>query len=150
MKFNLLGKTTIAVMMLSTLALSGCKSAPVYNVNNSPIITIDDKKITSKNVRNLILRAGLELGWVMNPISDGEIQATLNLRKHSAVVRINYDAKSYSINYVSSSNLSYSDGNIHSNYNGWIQRLDNRIRSKVSGITLEPSYTWSPIGVFKR
>lgn len=50
-----------------------------------------------------------------------EISGALKLRKHVAVVDIPYDTRSYSIKYVDSTESNYADGNIHKNYNGWIQ-----------------------------
>jgi hypothetical protein len=51
-----------------------------------------------------------------------------------AVVDIKYNTKTYSIIYKSSQNLDYDGKNIHSNYNGWIQRLNQAIQSQLSGI----------------
>jgi uncharacterized lipoprotein YajG len=148
MKFNLLGK--ISIILASLALLAGCGTLPVHNVNNSPVLTMDDKPVTMKEVKNAILRSGIELGWVMRPISEGKIQATINLRKHSAEANITYDKKAYSITYVSSSNLKYSNGNIHKNYNGWIQNLDKRIRGKISGITLDRTYAITPLGIIQK
>ncbi|EGV33478.1 putative lipoprotein [Thiorhodococcus drewsii AZ1] len=59
---------------------------------------------------------------------------TLYLRDHMAKVRILYDARRYSIRYQDSSNLKYNPDTktIHSNYNSWVQNLDNAIRSQLS------------------
>jgi len=52
--------------------------------------------------------------------------------KHVAVVDVNYSVKSYSIQYKDSTELGYDGGNIHPNYNGWIQNLDKGIRAQLS------------------
>lgn len=145
MKFNLLGK--ISIILASLALLAGCGTLPVYNVNNTPVLSMDEKPVTMKEVKNAILRSGIELGWEMRPISEGKIHATLRLRKHTAESNITYDTKSYSISYLDSSGLKYSDGKIHKNYNGWIQNLDKRIRGKISGISLDRSYSVTPFGV---
>jgi hypothetical protein len=48
------------------------------------------------------------------------------------VVDIEHDAKSYSIKYRDSQNLNFADGQIHKNYNGWIQNLDKAIRAQLT------------------
>jgi hypothetical protein len=78
------------------------------------------------------MRAGVSLGWQMRPTNPGHIVGTLILRTHTAVVDINYDTAKYSVTYKDSKDLEYDGTNIHSNYNGWIQRLDNAIRSQLS------------------
>jgi hypothetical protein len=56
---------------------------------------------------------------------------TLMLRSHTAVVEIPYSATSFSIKYRSSINLDQSGGNIHKNYNGWIQNLYKGINTQL-------------------
>jgi hypothetical protein len=67
------------------------------------------------------------------------IIGTLNLRAHQAVVDIAYDTKSYNIRYKSSKGLLYGEADhtsgqetreVHKNYNGWIENLDNAIRTQ--------------------
>jgi hypothetical protein len=51
-----------------------------------------------------------------------------------AKVDVKYDTKTYNITYKDSSNLEYDGKNIHKNYNGWIQNLDNGIRAQLSNL----------------
>ena len=60
------------------------------------------------------------------------MKGTLKLRRHVAVVAITYDAKSFSINYVSSQNLLQKGGQIHKSYNRWIRNLEGAIRREAS------------------
>ena len=60
------------------------------------------------------------------------MKGTLELRKHVAAVAITYDAKSFSINYVSSQNLLQKGGQIHKSYNRWIRNLEGAIRREAS------------------
>ncbi len=64
-------------------------------------------------------------------ISLGTIRGTLNIRSHQAVVLIAFKEKEYSINYESSQNLDYYQGQIHKNYNSWIRNLDNAIQREL-------------------
>lgn len=90
--------------------------------------------MTQDDVFKAIARAAGGLGWIVQKQSDGVVQATLNIRDHQAVALINYSATDYSIQYKSSVNLNYdaSEQTIHSNYNGWIQNLDNAIKLQIS------------------
>ena len=55
---------------------------------------------------------------------------------HTAIVEIPYTTKTYSIIYKDSTNLKYDaeKQTIHENYRGWIQNLDNAIKSRLSGL----------------
>ena len=78
------------------------------------------------------MRAGAALGWQMRDDGPNRLVGTLMLRKHTAVVEIPYSARSYSIKYRSSINLDEKDGQIHKNYNGWIQNLTRGINAQLS------------------
>jgi len=69
------------------------------------------------------------LGWVMTPVSPGLVSGRLMLREHTAVVDVRYSATTYSITYKESTGLHYRDGQIHRNYNSWIENLDRDIRA---------------------
>lgn len=123
--------TVVVVASVVALSLVSCRVAPIYNVSNAPI-TAPKADISLSDVEKAIMRAGASLGWQMRPTSPGLIVGTLVLRTHTAVVDIKYDTTSYSITYKDSKNLQYDGTNIHSNYNGWIQRLDNSIKAQLS------------------
>lgn len=120
--------------MVSFLALVGCRSNPVLNIDDSPITA--NGKYQIEDVKKAIIQAGVGLGWKMIENTPGQILGTLAVREHVAVVTITYDKSKYSIKYKDSTNLKYDGTNIHSNYNGWIQRLDQQINAKLSGLGL--------------
>ncbi|HIL87055.1 MAG: hypothetical protein ABGW72_00200 [bacterium] len=126
MKFNLFGK--ISVIVVSLALLVGCGTAPVRNVDSAMI----PGENSISTVEKAISRAGAGLGWVMTKKSDGNIVGKLALRSHLAVIDITYDKSSYSIKYVDSTNLNYSGGEIHTNYNGWISNLQKAINIQLS------------------
>jgi len=80
-----------------------------------------------EEVNSAILLAGAGLGWKMRTVEAGHVVAQLDLRSHQAIVDVIYDQSKYSIVYVSSVNLKETNGIIHSNYNGWVQNLNNAI-----------------------
>jgi hypothetical protein len=126
--------TRWAAVVASVLLLLavGCRgSVPVYNVTDAPVAASKPNPSLDE-VGKAIQRAGAALGWQMKETKPGQILGTLNLRKHVAVVDVNYSVKSYSIRYKDSTELDYDGGNIHPNYNGWIQNLDKGIHAQLS------------------
>ncbi len=128
---NLKFRTGVALADVLTLALIGCRSNPVYNITNTPVMA-SSRSYSTSDVRSAILQAGASLGWQMKEVRPGLIVATLYVRDHMAQVDIPYDRKTYSIVYRDSQNLDYDGANIHSNYNGWVQRLNAAINSRIS------------------
>ncbi|MCG5529934.1 hypothetical protein LRD18_03485 [Halorhodospira halochloris] len=118
------------VALVALMVLAGCRSAAIYNVDNSSINGTEDVAI--EDVEQAIMRAGQDLGWQMDKKEEGHIIATLDIRDHQAVVDIRHNTETYSIEYRDSTNLSYRNGNIHSNYNGWVENLEQRINSNIS------------------
>lgn len=124
-------KTWLTLIGILALALVGCKSNPVYNVEGAPIST-STSGYNLRDVRDAIQQAGVSLGWQMKDVKPGLIVGTLVIRDHMAQVDIPYNRTSYSIIYRDSQNLNYDGVNIHSNYNGWIQRLNGAINAQLS------------------
>jgi hypothetical protein len=113
------------------LGLAACTSRPIQNVTAEPVVVSPGRTATADSVRDAILRAGTGLGWQMRATRPGVVHGTINLRTHSADIDVQYDAKAYSIVYVSSTNLNAGDGQIHRNYNGWITNLNGAIRREL-------------------
>ena len=102
----------------------------IYNVNNATVVT-KSKQPTLTQVGNAISVAGAGLGWAMKPVRSGYTIGILELRNHQAKVGITYTTKVYSINYISSVNLTR-NGQIHQNYNSWVQNLNNAIKRQLA------------------
>lgn len=121
----------IAALAL-VVALVGCNSAPIQNVSQAPAISASGKPLSRDQVRGAIVRAGAALGWQMKDEGPNMLVGSIALRNHSAVIEIPYSANNYSVKYRSSANLDEKDGNIHKNYNGWIQNLQRGINAQLS------------------
>jgi hypothetical protein len=119
------------LMAVSVLAVAGCTTAAIYNVENAPVMVPPGKTVTMNDVQTAILRAGGALGWQITPDTPGHLTGRLALRTHVAVVDIAHDTNSYSIRYRESTNLQAEGGMIHKNYNGWIQNLEKGIRTQL-------------------
>jgi hypothetical protein len=128
--------TAVTLFAAATMAQAGCmRCDPIQNVVDAPVTTPSGKQPTEEQVKSAIIRAGLKLGWQMKESGPGLVKATLLVRKHQADINIPYSASKYSITYTSSSNLDWSsDGQIHKNYNGWIQNLTKGINAQLAEI----------------
>ena len=131
---KILRNSGFGLMIFLAFVLLGC-TQPIRNVTDAPV-TVNKTNVTLDDVHNAIKRAGVVLGWAMKEESPGKMTGTLNLRSHVAVVGITYDTKTYTINYMNSTNLQYDEkkATIHKNYNGWIQNLDNAIRVNLANL----------------
>ncbi|MBT9488859.1 MAG: hypothetical protein IV093_15255 [Rubrivivax sp.] len=123
--------STVAVLA-AVLALTGCNSVPIMNVSEAAVSSASGNALRPDQVRAAIVRAGTALGWQMKDEGTSMLVATLQLRTHTAVIEIPYSSKSYSIKYRSSVDLDEKGGNIHKNYNGWIQNLTRGINAQLT------------------
>jgi len=123
----------IVAFSILLISLTSCRTSPIYNVPSQSYITAQSQ-YTEEDVKKAIIKAGTTLKWSMVAVKPGLITGTLRLRAHMAQVDIIYDLKKYSITYKNSTNLKYNseDGSIHSNYNGWVQNLDNAIKTELN------------------
>jgi hypothetical protein len=122
----------LLVTALVLVSLSGCRTAPIHDLNNQRV----PPGVSAERVSKAIQSAGNSLGWSMTQIRPGMIKGTLYIRDHVAKVDIPYSSRSYSIRYAGSTNLKYDAAKhtIHSNYNGWVQNLDNQIRARLASM----------------
>lgn len=118
-----------AVAVVGTLA--GCaRTAPVEKIH-----TTVAAGYTQDQVKNAILKAGVQRKWIMTQVAPGEIKARQQVRDHMAEVRINYSSTGYDIVYDHSTNLLASGGQIHKTYNRWVENLDKDIQANLSAGT---------------
>ena len=123
---------TIGALLIA-FSLAGCGgTVPLVNVGNTAVTGPAGVPASKELVRKAILRAGTQLGWQMSDETPNMLVATLQRRKHQAIVEIPYTATGYSVKYRSSINLDEKDGMIHKNYNSWIQNLTNAIKTQLA------------------
>ncbi|ROZ79471.1 hypothetical protein [Ramlibacter sp. WS9] len=123
---------TVLATLAIALAVTGCNSVPIQNIDQAPAISASGKPLNREQVRGAIVRAGAALGWQMKDEGPNMIVANIQLRNHTAVVAIPYNANSYSIKYRASTGLDEKGGTIHKNYNGWVQNLTRGINAQLS------------------
>jgi hypothetical protein len=118
-----MNKITGIIVIGLLLLVAGCKTIQMPNYNDLPLASYDTNKSTMLSVEKSIIRAAVSLGWKTKKRAEGEIEATLDIRKHNLVVLITYDKETVSINYVDSTNLKYNGSKIHRQYANWITNL---------------------------
>ena len=126
----------IGALVFSTAALAR-GTVPVMNVENMEATNLGDKPLTAEQVSKAVSSALSARGWSAQKAEGNKIRATYTRGSHSATISVTYTAKAYSIQYLDSSNLKYSQdkgaGTIHPTYNSWIKNLktgiDTNLRS---------------------
>ena len=107
-------------------------AAPILNITAEPI----GQTLSQEQVKKVIMMAALNRGWQLTELAEGQFKAVLDIRKHQAIVRIDYTDSNYSITYLDSTNLKAKNGQIHKNYNNWITNLSNDIKRFAIQISL--------------
>ena len=127
MSFKKISTLVLAVLLATVI---GCRSNPVREVINAPVMTTE--QYTVKDVNNAIVRAGESIGWSMKQVRPGLIIGTIFVRNHMAKIEIKYTKKTFSIYYKDSAGLKYDGTNIHGSYNNWIKNLEHHINLQLS------------------
>lgn len=88
------------------------------------------------------IKAGIvRRGWIVTKDENGQIDATLNIRSHTAKVVIPYNSKEVAIRYVDSTQLDYSEKKgkryIHGNYVKWIRNMQADIQRELQMISVK-------------
>ncbi len=114
----------VVVISAVLILLAGCKSTiPVPQYVDQPVAQYGKEVSTAKDIERSIVRAAASLGWKTKVKSEGEILATLDIRKHQLVILIKHDDKNLTVNYQSSVNLKYDGKKIHRQYANWVTNL---------------------------
>jgi hypothetical protein len=118
----------LAALMLAT-SLAACARTAVL----TPPLTSSFETMPTHEIESAILEGCARRGWVPRRLSAGSLEATLTLRVHKLVVRIDYTKDAFTITYVSSENLQYQKDPagqelVHRNANSWIQNLQKDIQ----------------------
>lgn len=118
----------VLAVIACVLGLTACQqTVPLQQTQST---TIHARSLTV--VKDAIIQAGLERGWMMTPASKGVINGKLLTRDHEVEVRIPYSTTSYQIEYVNSRNMKAADGKIHRKYGQWVRNLDIDIQRRLA------------------
>ncbi len=130
-------KSTIALVLVSVLALAGCRVAPIENISDAPYgvsAATNPAQLTMADYEKAIIRAGTKRNWIFERVDTGHLVGTNDVRgKHKAVVDVKFTNETFSITFKSAQNLNHdaSRGEIHPNYNHWVRNLRKDIQAEV-------------------
>ncbi len=128
-------RLAVLVVTVTLVGLGGCRTAAIQDVTKAPLGVAPGKRVSLPQVAKAIHAAGSDLGWVIEDVRPGEMLGTLNLRKHVAVVTIEYTTSTFDIRYKSSKNLQQQGTEIHRKYNLWVHNLAQRIQQHMGTLT---------------
>ncbi len=121
-----------AGILLCWFVFQGC-TTKINNIKDTPIQSYQGNSLSLPEIRQAIIKAGLQKKWVMEEKKPGEITGRLNPGRYTVEVAIPYSTKNYSILYRNSTGLKANGEKIHRKYKRIINELQNAIRT---GITL--------------
>lgn len=132
-----------AGMLLGMCTLLGIEPAQAATLSDTPRAEFGCE-LSMKKVSLGITLALITRGWnVTKKESDGTMVAQIIVRgKHTLVVDIAYNEKSFDITYKSSDNLNYKDkgdgtATIHRNANKWMRKIHQDIAKQLVVLCLQ-------------
>jgi hypothetical protein len=118
-------------LLAAAFPAGAARTAALLNYEELPVQSSDGKPLGLEQIRKAIISGAATRQWAASVQPGNVVQLTYSRGKHTAVVRVKYSAKTYSINYVDSTDLNYSmEGGkpvIHPTYNSWINNLRQAI-----------------------
>jgi hypothetical protein len=121
------------ILVLGTIGLAAChRSAPILNLQDQPI-PARASELSSDEVARRIRLAGAPLGWRFEDVRPGELRGTYQKPGHAVTIAVSFTPATYSINLVSSINMSQGPGGtINPNYNRWVENLRKQIDTQLA------------------
>ncbi|ODT37251.1 MAG: hypothetical protein ABS55_03790 [Lautropia sp. SCN 70-15] len=99
--------------LLATLGINAHAQrtlVPVVDFKDIPVAQATGHALTAEQVRQAFIEAGDDLRWNVADVGGNQLEATfVKQNKHTIVVTILYNERSYSVLYKSSVNMKYRD-----------------------------------------
>jgi hypothetical protein len=124
-------KKAAAVGMLAVF-LGGCAAEPIYSPIGHPI-PAQGRSVSLEQIENAIVRAGQRRGWAMTKVAPGKIRAVQDTAKRDAIVEIEFNSETFSIQHLETKGLRERRGQIHPRYNSWVRSLEADIDRALGG-----------------
>ena len=132
----------LAVSLVALVILMGCaREEPVYEVHDRAVPR-HLAALGLVEIEKRLVNAAYATQWEAKPIKRGLLQATNRWRHHVAVVKIEFNSRTFSIKYESSENLLHGEGYVHSsgtvpavihrNYNKRVRQLEIEIERQLA------------------
>jgi len=114
----------VLVALGGGIGLGACRAQPLYQSTGGQLPGRGNMAEREAQIRRAAATQG---GWQLQAMRPGLLRGTNTWRSHQMTVDIAYDVRTFSITYVSSVNLDYSGGQIHSAYNDRVRALEAAI-----------------------
>lgn len=128
---NIYRYVIVVAFALATFA-SAAREAPLENLAYRAFDSQSGREVSPANLRAVVAEAVSAFNGSIVEEHPGSMVIRLAPRSHVANARLDYDAKGFSITYLSSTNLNYEKSrkgkeSIHPNYNVWIKRIADKV-----------------------
>ncbi len=122
-----------AALALALPPAAQARSAPIATFDDVAIATSDGRKLTLEQVQRAVVRAASSRKWTASAPKPNVVRARYTKGRHTAVVDVVFTTKSYSIKYVDSTDLNYSEAerSIHPAYNKAVNELRQGIDAQL-------------------
>lgn len=131
-------RTVLAVVLVLGLSFCQHRIQPIQNVTDNPIPR-QMQSLPLDAIEQQIVLGGNSPPWTLVRVAPGVISGNLSFRSHAAKVDVLVTNQSYSIRYVSSTNLAEQGEEIHRNYNRAVESLrrniDNHLIRYATGVS---------------
>ncbi|MDQ8022869.1 MAG: hypothetical protein REI94_13610 [Moraxellaceae bacterium] len=121
----------ILVIGLSSGSALAARAVPVGEPIQRTVIQPSNGARTAAQVRDAIVNGGRHLGWQVRSEEPGKLRLAIQVRAHTVVVDVAYQAAGYSVAYADSTEMNYrgegAAAQIHPNYHKWVNNLCNQI-----------------------
>ena len=140
-------RTLAMIGTIGILTLTGCRSKPMMIQEPMPFMVTHP--ISENVAREAIINAAINKKWQLLENTAGQVtlcyphQMHPRYQAYHAVVRVEYDSKTYRIVYVRDKGLKKGNCSIftdkqciHRTYNRWVASLDLQIQKEIQKISL--------------
>ncbi len=133
---HLIALLAFTLLLAAPMPSQGAHTAPLINHKHADF-NAAGHTLTSDKVREAIVAAGAAHGWKVVAESPGQLALHVDVRNtHRVDVKISYDERGMTVDYVSSENLNYrvreGGARIHPKYNTWVDLLIHDTISRLS------------------
>jgi hypothetical protein len=111
----------ILFIALALCGLAACTSKPLLQ----PQAQLPaEREFSQVQLQQAIITALERRRWQVERVEPTQILASIDVRqRHHAQIAIDYNPADFTIRYRDSQGLEYEDGEIHRNYNRWVNSL---------------------------
>lgn len=122
----------VVIALLSVSFTVVARQSPLENLAYRPFDSQNGREVVPANLKIAVAEALMAYSGSITEEHPGSMVLSLAPRSHVANVRMDYDAKGFSITYLSSTNLNYEKSrkgkeSIHPNYSVWIKRIADEV-----------------------